>query len=56
MGGFTCEVTCGTGVLDFVEFKKYFKHDVAFCDIKEALGWCLAYIESGDYNINDIIK
>lgn len=45
-----------TGVLDFVEFKKYFKNDVAFCDIKEALGWCLAYIESGDYNINDIIK
>lgn len=44
-----------TGVLDFVEFKQYFKHDVAFCDIKEALGWCLAYIESGDYDIKDII-
>lgn len=43
------------GVLDFVEFKKHFKSDVAFCDIKEALGWCLAYIESGDYDIKDII-
>lgn len=44
-----------TGILDFVEFKKYFKHDVAFCDIKEAIGWCLAYIESGDYDLNKII-
>lgn len=44
-----------TGVLSFVEFKNYFKHDVAFCEVKEALGWCLAYVESGDYNITDII-
>ena len=44
-----------TGVLSFVEFKNYFKHDVAFCEVKEALGWCLAYVESGDYNISDII-
>lgn len=44
-----------TGILDFVEFKHYFKHDVAFCEVKEALGWCLAYVESGDYNVNDII-
>lgn len=44
-----------TGILDFVEFKKYFKHDVAFCDIKEAIGWCIAYIESGDYDLNKII-
>lgn len=44
-----------TGLLSFVEFKHYFKHDVAFCDVKEALGWCLAYVESGDYNITDII-
>lgn len=44
-----------TGVLSFVEFKNYFKHDVAFCEVKEALGWCMAYVESGDYNITDII-
>lgn len=44
-----------TGVLSFVEFKNYFKHDVAFCEVKEALGWCLASVESGDYNITDII-
>jgi len=44
-----------TGLLSFVEFKNYFKHDVAFCDVKEALGWCMAYVESGDYNITDII-
>lgn len=44
-----------TGLLDFLEFKKYFKHDVAFCEVKEALGWYIAYIESGDYDINSII-
>lgn len=44
-----------TGILSFVEFKNYFKHDVAFCEVKEALGWCLAYVESGDYNISEII-
>lgn len=44
-----------TGLLSFVEFKNYFKNDVAFCEVKEALGWCMAYVESGDYNINDII-
>lgn len=44
-----------TGILDFVQFKKYFKHDVAFCDIKEAIGWCIAYIESGDYDLKDIL-
>jgi hypothetical protein len=44
-----------TGILSFVEFKNYFKHDVAFCEVKEALGWCMAYVESGDYNITDII-
>lgn len=44
-----------TGVLSFVEFKNYFKHDVAFCEVKEALGWCMAYVESGDYNVTDII-
>lgn len=45
-----------TGILDFVEFKKFFKSDVAFCEVKEALGWFIAYIESGDYNIKDIIS
>lgn len=44
-----------TGVLSFVEFKNYFKHDVAFCEVKEALGWCMAYVESGDYKISEII-
>lgn len=44
-----------TGLLSFVEFKNYFKNDVAFCEVKEALGWCIAYVESGDYNINDIL-
>ncbi len=45
-----------TGILSFVEFKNFFKHDVAFCEVKEALGWCLAYVESGDYNINEILS
>lgn len=44
-----------TGILDFVEFKKYFKSDVAFCEVKEALGWYIAYIESADYDLDSII-
>lgn len=49
------EAVKNMGLLDWDLFKTLFKNHVEMNNVKEALGWVVGFVESGDYTLSNLI-